>query len=149
MLAEACDIAGQVVELGKDITLLTQLLVGLDGGEEVSMLVVHRATAAVKKRRRQAETVGKVQYWCQFERDEVVVVGSSDGIRFSMLMIVVGSQRQFPRTSLPIDGVPEAQLHAVGARQMTIPVALQTGVKDKILLLVRIAHHSLMVMFVL
>lgn len=80
MLAEACDIAGQVVELGKDITLPAQLLVGLDGGEEVSMLVVHRATAAVKKRRRQAEPVGKIQHWRQLERDEVVVVGSSDGI---------------------------------------------------------------------
>ena len=59
-------------------------------------------------------------------------------------MIVVGTQRQFPRTGIPIDGVSEAQLHAVGTRQMTIPVALHTGVKDQILLLVRIAHHSLM-----
>lgn len=32
----------------------------------------------------------------------------------------------------------------VGNRQLAIPVALQTGVKEEILLLVGIAHHALM-----
>ena len=38
------------MEFSKDITLLAQLLVGLDGSKEVGMTVVHIAAAAVEKR---------------------------------------------------------------------------------------------------
>ena len=68
-------ITGQIVEFGKDVTLLTQLLVGLDGSEEMGMLVLDSAFTAVEKRRRQTEPVGKIEHWGQFQRDEVVVVG--------------------------------------------------------------------------
>ena len=61
-----------------------------------------------------------------------------------MPVIVVGTQRQFPGTRLPIDGVPEAQLQFVGDDKMTIPVCFHTGMKEEILLLVRIAQHRLM-----
>ena len=37
------DIAGHIVEFGKDVTLLAQLLVGLDGGEEMGMPAVYGA----------------------------------------------------------------------------------------------------------
>ena len=44
------DVAGHIVEFGKDVTLLAQLLVGLDGGEEMGMPAVYGAAATVEKR---------------------------------------------------------------------------------------------------
>ena len=61
-----------------------------------------------------------------------------------MLIVVVGAQGQFQRTSLPIDGVPEAQQHVSGTCRMAIPVALHAGVQEEVLLLIGIAQHALM-----
>ena len=68
------------MEFGKDVTLLTQLLVGLDGGEEMGMLFLHRTAATVEKRRGQAEPVGKIKHRGQFEGDEVLVFERCDSI---------------------------------------------------------------------
>ena len=61
-----------------------------------------------------------------------------------MPVIVVGTQRQFPRPCLPINGVSEAQQHAVRTRLIGKPAALHAGVQEEVLLLVRIAQHPLM-----
>ena len=51
LLPGTCSVAGHIVEFGKDVTLLTQLLIGLDGSEEMGVLGVDGAAATVEQRR--------------------------------------------------------------------------------------------------
>ena len=67
-------IACHIVEFCEDVTMSAQLLVGLDGGKEMGMAVVHGASATVEKRRRQADAEREMDYWRHLERDIVVTV---------------------------------------------------------------------------
>ena len=140
----ACSVATQIVEFGKDVALPAQLFVSLDSGEEMGMVILDRATADVEQRRGQAEAMGKVQDRGKLQRDKVVVVGGGVRAGIQMLVIVVGPQRQFPGSGLPIDDVPDAQLLVVGRGQVAVPVTFHAAVIEKVLLLVGVTHHTLM-----
>ena len=132
------------MELSKEVAFLAELLISLDGGEEVRMLVFEGAPTAIEKGSGEAQIVGKTEGGRDLEGVEIVVIRGGGGIRTDVLVIVVGAEGELPRARLPIDGVPACDLHFVGAREMGVPIALNAGVIGEVLLLVGIAQDALM-----
>ena len=91
LIAGACGIAGQIVELSKDVALLAQLLIGLDGSKEMGMPVIDRTTAAVKQCLGKTNAIGQTDDWCELERHVVVVLRSGVAPCFDMLVVEVGA----------------------------------------------------------
>ena len=94
------------MELSKEVAFLAELLISLDGGEEVRMLVFEGAPTAIEKGSGEAQIVGKTEGGRDLEGVEIVVIRGGGGIRTDVLVIVVGAEGELPRARLPIDGVP-------------------------------------------